>query len=144
MATNKLLDYYGLLQGHCVEIADAIRAYTQAPYMGIETWVRIPEDQMPEEHRGKFRDPVYKLQRALYGHPDSGTCWETWCNEKMADLGFQPVQGWPSVFTHPKLKILASIYVDDFKLAGPVRAVAEGWRMIAEVIDLEPPTRLDK
>ena len=73
MPAGKILDLYGILPGHALETADAVRAYPQAPLMGTETWVRLPRDKQPASW-AKFRDPVCLLKRALYGHPDAGSC----------------------------------------------------------------------
>ena len=47
--------------------------------IGGERWngwvgggVRLPEDQWPEQWKGKDVDPVVPLVLALYGHPDAG------------------------------------------------------------------------
>jgi len=37
MAAGRFVDFYGLLKGHKIEQADAVRAYTQAPLMGVTT-----------------------------------------------------------------------------------------------------------
>ena len=86
-------DFFGMLDGHIVEQADAARAYTQAPLMGTKTWVRIPREEWPS-HWLKMRDPVCPLRLALYGHPDSGSCWEVWNDEKMREIGFAPFPQW--------------------------------------------------
>jgi len=73
IAAGHFADFYGMLEGHIVQQADAVRAYTQAPLMGTKTWVRIPREEQPPSWR-RFRDPVCPLLLALYGHPDSGSC----------------------------------------------------------------------
>ena len=110
---------------------------------GIETWVRIPRDQFPAEYQ-HLRDPVFRLVLALYGHPDAGTSWEAWCTDKLASKGFRQVSGWPNVFVHARLQIIASVYVDDFKVSGLERDVAEAWRLIGDVIEMEPAEAFSK
>ena len=68
--------------------------------------------------QGKFNRPVVKLRIALYGHPDSGGLWEQHCESQLKTIGFvmPDPEGWPSVFYHPKLKLLLVVYVDDFKM----------------------------
>ena len=51
---------------------------------------------------------------------------------------------WESCFLHPELKLVLSVYVDDFKLAGPVGNMAEGWKRIRSVIKMDDPTPLGK
>ena len=67
-----------------IQQADAEAAYTQCELKGTETWVRLPEDRWPDEwfkkdRYGKrvcrFYDPVCKLHKVFYGHPDAGTYW---------------------------------------------------------------------
>ncbi len=46
---------------------------------------------------------------------------------------------WPSMFWHPELRLLLSIYVDDFKIAGPKENLAKGWALLRQGIDMEDP-----
>ena len=94
MPAGKILDFYGMLPGNALETADAVRAYPQAPLMGTETWVRLPKDKRPAAW-AKLRDPVCLLKRALYGHPDAGSCWEVFAEEKIRSVGFEPIPNWP-------------------------------------------------
>ena len=63
--------------------------------------------------------PVVVLKRALYGHPDSGSFWEEHCEAAVKEVGFETVEDWPSCYWHPTKKLFLSVYVDDFKMAGP-------------------------
>ena len=74
--------------------------------------------------------PVVLLQKALYGHPDSGTYWEQHCDNHCQSIGFIPVGNWPLCYYMKRLDLFLVIYVDDFKLAGPENNLAEGWRLI--------------
>ena len=76
MEAARAADAYGAAPGHQAEVADAEQAYVQAELTGTPTWVCLPPDQVREAHKAKFRRPVYRLKKALYGHPDSGTMWE--------------------------------------------------------------------
>ena len=114
MDAAKAVDAYGLLPGHAVQQSDAEQAYVQALLGGnVETWVRLPREFWPPE-RAKFRDPVVRLVRALYGHPDSGGYWERHCEAAVRKCGFEPIEEWPSVFWNKDRKLLLMIYVDDF------------------------------
>jgi len=139
ISAGHFADFYGMLPGNVVEQADAVRAYTQAPLMGTKTWVRIPREEWPKEWKG-MRDPVCPLRLALYGHPDSGSCWEVWNDAKMREIGFRPIDGWSGCYFHDKKKALLTVYVDDFKMAGPKKSVAELWKLISQRIELEDPT----
>ena len=72
MPANRAGMAYGDIQGHYTETADANQAYTQSPYSGVPTWVEMDEEFWPPEWKGKYVNPVVRLVRALYGHPDAG------------------------------------------------------------------------
>ena len=60
-----------------MKLADAIQAYIQARLTGPPCWVELPEDAWPDDvDIRKFRRPVVRLVKAIYGHPDAGTMWE--------------------------------------------------------------------
>ena len=89
---SRWADFYGCLPGHAVKLADAIQAYIQAKLKGPLCWVELPTDAWPPEMQyWKFRRPVVRLDKALYGHPDSGTMWEQHCDKKVQEIGFKLV-----------------------------------------------------
>ena len=93
MESGKCVDAWGCLPGHDLEQADAEQAYVQARLTGTPTWVLLPEDQWPQEWKDAgYRRPVIRLTRALYGHPDSGTMWESHCNTSLKKVGFMKFQ----------------------------------------------------
>ena len=53
-------------------------------------------------------------------------------------------EGWPSVFFHPKLKLLLVVYVDDFKMSGPKESMQKGWELIGSKIDMDTPTEANR
>ena len=77
---SKSADAWGSLPGHSIQQADAESAYTQAPFSGMtDTYVRLPENRWPSWWKEKFpnlKNPVCRLRRALYGHPEAGAYWE--------------------------------------------------------------------
>jgi len=111
-----------------------------APLKGMATWLRMPRDRWPPEWRGRCSDPVCPMDLALYGHPDSGGYWEEHCDESLREVGFTPCPDWPSVYFHPGLNLMLSVYVDDFKLAGPRENLARGWLLIRSRIKTDDPT----
>ena len=153
MESGKTIDGFGSLPGHVVQQADAEQAYIQADLQGPTTWVLLPQELWPEEwwtwnadgtKSAKYDKPVVVLKKALYGHPDAGTYWEMHLNARLRKVGFVPIPSWPSCFWHKKLRLYLSVYVDDFKLAGPsLKAVEEGWELISQHVDMEKPTNLD-
>ena len=142
MEAGKALDAYGHAPGNECQQADGKQAYTQTTLKGTETWVRLPRDRWPKGWAGRYKDPVVRLHLALYGHPDSGGFWEQHCERMLKQVGFRLVfsAAWPSVFFHPKLKLLLAVYVDDFKMAGPKGNMARGWELIGSKIDMDTPT----
>ena len=83
-----------------------------------------------------------QLIRALYGHPDSVTFWEEDCYEDVLAVGYESLgPEWPSTFVHRELRLLLTIYVDDFKLAGPIDNLARGWAILRSRIDIGPASR---
>merc|ERR1712115_759461 len=126
-----MADAYGLMPGHIVQQSDAEQAYTQAWFRGEDTWVRLPKDQWPQEWHDKgYVDPVCPLVLALYGHPDSGSDWEAHADKCVRSVGYAPVPNWPSCYWHEEKQLVVVIYVDDFKLAGPMGNLEEGWQLL--------------
>ena len=57
--------------------------------------------------------------------------------------GFKEMMGWECLFSHDKLKLIHSVYVNDFKLAGKKKDLKKGWKIIEETcLELDPPTPL--
>ena len=144
MDAARAADLYGCAEDCDEEIADAERAYTQAPFdeSCTETWVLLPETQWKPEWKaavaaGTMVKPVVRLTRALYGHPDAGSMWERYCHKHLVTQGFVSLsdRGWPGCYHHPRLSLFLTVYVDDFKLAGPRVSLAAGWKLIREPSD---------
>ena len=145
MEASRSADAFGLLPGHGIEIADGESAYTQAKLGGDLTYIRIPKERWPAHWAGKYTDPVVPLILALYGHPDAGGFWELHCEKSLMSVGFErAAPEWKSVFRHPALDLLLVIYVDDFKLAGPKKNLAQGWKLIGSKIKMEPPQQIGR
>jgi hypothetical protein len=90
----------------------------------------------------QFKCPVVHMKVALYGHPDSVSFWEQYCNEQVGQFGFRGFGAeWPSVFYHSEMRLLLTIYVDDFKLAGPEENISKGWDLLRTRIDIGPSSR---
>ena len=87
MEAAKAVDAVSCFPGNDGEQADAEQAYIQASAddRDVETCVRIPKEYLPKEWTQKgYVDPVIKLRKALYGHPDSGGLWERHCESQLA------------------------------------------------------------
>ena len=71
--------------------SDCTAAYTQAEMTGPATYIRMPKSWWPASWIGKFKDPVCRLLRALYGHPQSGDIWGDKLEVELKKLGFRSV-----------------------------------------------------
>ena len=125
MSASKLLDIIGHFPGFGQAQADAVSAYTQAPYKGPPCWLLVPPERWPpswfnKDGTAKYKCPCVKLLVALYGHPSSGALWEMRCTDALKKCGFINILDWDCCFMHPKLRLVLSVYVDDFKLSGPL------------------------
>jgi hypothetical protein len=95
---------------------------------------------LPEKYK-EYKRPVFLLELALYGHPDSGGHWEKLCEKVLLGLGWVKVAktSWRSVFWHTKQKCFLVVYVDDFRMAGPDKAVKALFKEIAEQLVISTP-----
>ena len=141
----KALDAFGSFEGCVIMQADAKQAYVQA-YLDtkVKTWVRLPPEYWPDHWHGKYRDPVVPLVKALYGHPDAGGMWERHANERIVKLGYQFIDQWNSCYFDPKRQLFLSVYVDDFKLAGPSVHAKSAWKELGDLIEMDSPSKLGK
>ena len=140
MGASRAADCYGCMPGHCIQQADADQAYVQADLKGTPCWICLPPEQRPAAW-SKFRRPVCRLVKALYGHPDSGTYWEQHCDQMVKRVGFAPIgEEWPSCYFNAALKLLLVLYVDDFKLAGPSAGMEQGWQLLRKHLTMEAAT----
>ena len=155
MEASKKIGCYGCSPGHSTQQADAEQAYVQAELIGTETWAAIPEEAWPSDwwiypegvsldapgsealRTPKYERPVCRLLRALYGHLDAETMWEKHCHKRLFKNGFIPITSWPSCYFHARLSLLLTMYVDDFKLAGPTASLKEGWSLITSELKVD-------
>ena len=141
MGASKACDCFAPLVGNAGGQADATAAYTQAELKGTETWVELPRHKWPTQWEGKFSRPCCPLLLALYGHPDAGGYWEQHCENHLLSVGFScPFPDWPSCYWHEVLSLFLVVYVDDFKLAGPIGNIPKGWALIRKGIKMDDPT----
>ena len=75
----------------------------------------------------------------MYGHPDAGGYWEQHCRTIVLKAGFTELSNWPNVYFHKGRQLLLVVYVDDFKLAGPVGELAWGWEQLRKDINMDEP-----
>ena len=152
MAASKACDLVACLPDNDGQQSDAAMAYTQAPFLGTETWVLVPRHQWPKrgsKHHHKwyypdgsprFKRPCNRMLRALYGHPQSGGWWEQYADNIAKKKGYVPITNWRGCYFHPEFRIFLIIYVDDFKMAGPSKLLANAWALLREDIVMDDPT----
>ena len=140
---------YGCIPGNVTMTADAPQAYTQATLKSNkQTWVSVPKELWPKHwHAEGWRKPMCRLDKALYGHPESGGHWEKHLEEAIFAIGGLAVPNHKSSYWIGELKLMLTVYVDDLLLSGPVGAHAEFWQLLSKgpkPIDIDEPELLDK
>jgi len=138
---------YGMLPGHKTTQSDAIRAYVQSLLKGkCQTWVHIPYMLWPKHWKSqKWRKPMCLLERALYGHPESGAHWQEHLETAIKAIGGIPVPNHPSSFWFEGAKLLLTVYVDDLLLSGPAGKHEDFWKeLLVKGIKLDPSEDLDR
>ena len=91
-----------------------------------------------------IEDLVVRLKRNLYGHPLAGLLWERQFEPALAELGWEKVPNWKSLFVHRKQGLFLSVYVEDITMAGKKQNMAPVWKnMMQNVAGDEPTSFLD-
>ena len=88
------------------------------------------------------RRPVCKLLRSLYGHLNAGFFRERKYKAILRKAGFNEMLGWECILFHETYKVILSVYVDDFKMAGTRAGVRRAWQAIRgpDKLQLDDPT----
>ena len=86
------------------------------------------------------------LVLALYGHPDSGGIWENPLNSRISKEGWKQIlpDVWQSIFFNLELNCMLVVYVDDFKLAGPIENMDKAWASIKRAVNIGDPEPYDR
>ena len=82
-----------------------------------DTWTRLPRHEWPKPW-SDIEDPVFRLERNLYGHPTCGplvgkTVWESSLGTRIG----KSTKLWMSICSSKTRRLFLSVYVDDIKLA---------------------------
>ena len=85
-----------------------------------------------------------RLQKALYGHPESGAHWEEHLTKAVREIGGQPVEGHPSMFYLPEERQLMVVYVDDLIVSGPAVTQMKVWERLKAKVKTGEPEVLDR
>ena len=139
LEASRIADIYSCFPDHDVQGRDVEQAYLQAKLAGPPVYIMLPKELWtPEMHQMKC--PVFRLERALYGHKHSGVYWQKYCHEQCTKAGFSLIsENWPCVYFNKDTSMLLIVYVDDMKLSGPRSAMAKTWENLGENIKLEEP-----
>ena len=136
---------YGRLKGNKTTSADAVKAYVQANLKSKrDTWIELPPELRPKSWGGKYRRPMVKLIKALYGHPESGAHWENHLTSVLNKLGGKVIPEMPSAFYFKETGLLLTVYVDDFLLSGPEHAHAPFWAELEKHVEIEGVAGLER
>ena len=153
MASIRAVLAVSALRGWSVKARDAAQAYIQARIDGPgrpKTWVRLPKSWWPKtwftaSGEPKYWDPVCPLQRALYGHPESGAIWEKHLASILEELGWERVRAHPGTWVHRETLALLAVYVDDLLLTAPPAHEKRLWRALEQRVKFdEEPSELSK
>ena len=107
-----ILGVSALTPGSQVTTRDAEQAYVQSCINTAgrpKTYVRLPKSMQPPSW-AKYKDPVCVLDKALYGHPESGAIWDKFLSSHLKLGGWHKVEGHPSLYFSPKTKAVSVSY----------------------------------
>ena len=137
---------YGMFPGNKTTTADAVKAYVQSALKSKHpTWIALPPELMPAEWKGKYRKPMVRLIKSLYGHPESGAHWERHLEDILSrEFRAQAVEGHPSSYWMVDTGLLLTVYVDDLVLSGPDAAHSAFWKKLETLVDVEEVTSLER
>ena len=60
-----------------------------------------------------FKDPCVRLQKGIYGHPESEAAWDTHLGKHLKSKGWLPVGRSPGAFMHAVSGSMPVVFVDD-------------------------------
>lgn len=129
-ASVRLLLSFALAQGYETWSCDIATAYLQATAGGRPAYVMLHpqlERAFPEEirnRRANMREPVHRLERALYGRRRSGFDWAERVIGVLESMGFRKTASSNGLYYMQSAEVLIAIYVDDLCLAAP-KSVAD-------------------
>jgi hypothetical protein len=142
----------GALKGHRGTVRDATTAYLQASLKthnldgtaAPTQWVRLPKSWWPkawfkEDGTPVFYDPVVRLKKALYGHPESEAIWDRHLGDRLKKEGWLPVQNQPGCWYHAATESTLVVYVDDLLMVAAREHEQALWAAIEKHIDFSEP-----
>ena len=137
---------YGLFPGNKTTTADAVKAYVQSALKSKHpTWISLPPELWPADWKGKYKKPIVRLIKSLYGHPESGAHWEKHLEDILRkEFDARPVDGHPSSYFMTDTRLMLTVYVDDLVLSGPADKHEDFWGKLRTLVDVEDVTPLER
>ena len=141
-----MLIFIALLMNFVILQADCIKASLQALMEGVPTFVRLPRAWWHSSWHQRFRDPVVRLLRALYGHPLAGEMWHQHIEKAIKNLGYESMIEWPSVYFKGfgATLILIVLYVDDLLIAAAKELAHRALTELRQYIQIGEPSDISK
>ncbi len=133
MFAGKFIDVIASLDGHSGSQSDSPMAHTQAELGGDETWIYLPRDRWPEACGMARREkPGVSTSVGISRTPSARCLLGATPSEKGS---FRRLREHPNLgmLLPRQLKIVLSVYVDDFKMAGT------SWKRIKTAVKLGEP-----
>ena len=151
MTAAKIMDIISRLPVCAGQAADAVSAYTQVKMEDAPKLLKIPKSECPDiwirlpRHKwptswSSMEDPVFLLERYLYGHHFEGLLWERQFEKILLKHGWEKIPNWECHFVHREKGLFLSVYVDDIKLAGKKQNLDSMWKVLNKEVDLGEPT----
>ena len=147
MVTARTVIALGALKGRTVQVRDAEQAYIQSRIDSDSrpaTYVRLPKSWRPSSWES-MKDPVCRLQKSLYGHPESGALWETHLAARLVKLHYKRVEVAQGLWESIDGKVTLTTYVDDLLMTGERNVLEQKWHELGQEVNFkEPPQELTK
>ena len=146
MTAVKIMDVISRLPGCEGQAADAVSVKTKVKMEDVhkllkipksecpDVWIRLPRYKWPKSW-SSTEDPVFFLERNLYGHLLAGLLWERQFEEILLRI-----PNWECLFVHREKGLFLFVYVDDMKLAGKKQNLDPMWKVLNKEVDLGEPT----
>eukprot|EP00971_Amphidinium_carterae_P351600 6492186-Amphidinium_carterae.2 len=143
--------------GHKLSMRDVSQAYLQSDIDGkgrTPTYIMLPREVWPDSWfddagNPRYKNPVCRLKKALYGHPESGAVWEKHLEKVLKKLGWRSCDGIASTWVRENKQSRCCsclvVYVDDLLLAAPSEEQGSIWKELEGELDFkEPPEPLQR
>ena len=104
-----------------------------------DIWIRLPRHKWPKSWSSK-EDPVFPLERNLYGHPLARLSWERQFEKILLAYGWEKVSNWECLFVHREKGYsylcmwVTSNWLERNKIINPL------WKVLNKEVDLGEPT----